>query len=132
MSNTEKKDFSDMPCPFLCVREGINGQFNSWADIKGAGYSVNSRDPVTNSTFLHYAAAYGLRNFLRQLIQEDDLDYLAVDSSGRLASQLAFEISGDIALGRLLMKKEMQQAVATDVEIYGPEAGRKLSGCTPL
>lgn len=129
MSETEFKDLRKELNPFECVHEGIIGVFNSLADWKAAGCTVNSRDPKTNGTMLHIAAALGSRSLLREIIKDPDVDYLVQDFKGRYPSELAYRVARDCALGRLLLKKEMQQASEADLVIYGPDAGKKRSEC---
>ena len=91
-----------------------------------AGVDVYYRDPETKGTLLHYAAAYGVRSVIKLLLKEGKkLPYLSKDAKGRYASELAYEIPGDIALGRLLIKKESEGAIDNQMIIYGPDAGTR-------
>lgn len=82
------------------------------------------RDPATFGTLLHVSAAYGIRSIIRKLLTEPEVDYLVQDYKKRYPSELAYEVARDFALGRLLMKKEMQQATKTNRIIFGPDAGK--------
>ena len=71
-------------------------------------------------TALHWAAARGARPCIRLLVATGDCDYLIRNREGRYASDLAFEWARDYAVGRLLLKKQAQQAAATGQPAYIP------------
>ena len=94
-----------------------------------AGDAVGVRDAIHNRadanvqdeegmTPLHYAAAYNARPCLRVLLKIGNLNYLIKDKKGRYASELAFEYGKDYAVGRLLAKKEAEQAAREGVEAW--------------
>lgn len=94
-----------------------------------AGDAVGVRDAIHNHadanvqdedgmTPLHYAAAYNARPCLRVLLKIGNLNYLIKDKKGRYASGLAFEYGKDYAVGRLLAKKEAEQAAREEVEAW--------------
>ena len=94
-----------------------------------AGDAVAVRDAIHNRadanvqdeegmTPLHYAAAYNTRPCIRELIKIGNLNYLIRDKKGRYASELAFEYGKDYAVGRLLAKKEAEQAAKEGVDAW--------------
>lgn len=84
---------------------------------------VNWRDLETGLTLLHLAAGYGDRDLFRHLLKHPDTDYLVEDREGRFPSTLAFVIAKDGAMGRLLVKKQGDQAREMGLVAYGPNAG---------
>jgi ankyrin repeat protein len=78
---------------------------------------ANSQDE-DGMTPLHYAAAYNARPCIRVLIKIGNLNYLIRDKKGRYASELAFEYGKDYAVGRLLAKKEAEQAAQEGVDAW--------------
>jgi len=87
-----------------------------------SGISMDHRDPETGGTLLHAAAAYGVRSVIRLILKDGSTNYLMRDFKGRYPSELAYEVARDFVLGRLLMKKEIEQA--GNRIIYGPDAGK--------
>lgn len=87
------------------------------------GAPVNSRDPATGATALHYAAAYGARGALRVLLRSGKCDFLIRDKYDRLPSELAGLYGHDPVMARLLLKKEVQQARDRKLELHR-RAGR--------
>lgn len=88
--------------------------------IKGAyknGADVNTRDPETGATALHYAASMRARDMLNWLAKCDGIDYLIRDNKGRLPSALAYEVADDLIIGRFLVKKQNEQARERGVDI---------------
>lgn len=81
------------------------------------GVNVNLRDKQ-GMTPLHHAAASGARPCIRLLVASGKCDYLIRDSQGRYAFELAIEWARDYAVGRLLAKKQAQQAAAQGVTAY--------------
>ncbi len=75
------------------------------------GANINYQD-LNGMTVLHHAVACGARPCIRVLVNTGKCDYLLQDKQGRYASELAYEWSQDYAVGRLLAKKEAQQAAA--------------------
>ncbi|MEW8052904.1 MAG: hypothetical protein AB2809_21315 [Candidatus Thiodiazotropha sp.] len=71
---------------------------------------INVRDPGTQASALHFAAARRCIILLRELEKRDELDYLAQDRQGRLPSQLAWEECGHEKLGAELIRKEKAYA----------------------
>lgn len=88
------------------------------ADAIKAGANVNLRDRH-GMTPLHHAAA-GSRACVRVLVKTGECDYLARDAQGRYAFELAIEWARDVAVGRLLAKKQAQQAAARGEFAYIP------------
>ena len=84
---------------------------------------VNWRDVETGLTLLNLAAGYGDRELLRLLLQHPETDYLVEDREGRFPSTLAFVVAKDSVVGRLLVKKQGDQARSLDLVAYGPDAG---------
>ncbi len=83
------------------------------------GMPLNTVDPRTGATILHYAAAYRARPLFRMVneidralrtVNGDGIDYLTRDKQGRLASELAGVYGHDPAMARLLLMKETIQA----------------------
>lgn len=72
--------------------------------------NVNTVDPTTGATALHFAADRSCAGLVDALMQRADLDYLAQDRQGRYASELAWEGAGNEELGALLIRKEKEQA----------------------
>jgi len=82
---------------------------------------VNYPDPRTDAAALHYVAAQGARPAFRVLLKSGRCDFLIRDKRGRLASELAGVYGRDLAMERLLLKKEIAQARRQGVpleEIY--------------
>ena len=71
---------------------------------------VNYHDPRNGATALHYVAAQGARPALRALLKSRELDFLARDDRGRLASILAGTHGRDLAMERFLLTKAIRQA----------------------
>ena len=82
--------------------------------IEKTDVNVNYQDE-DGMTALHWAAACSARPCLRILVNSAKCSYLLKDKNGRFASELAFEYGRDYAVGRLLMKKEAEQAVKDGV-----------------
>lgn len=83
---------------------------------------VNFREPNTGQTTLHRLAAGGARAAIRVLLTYDNLDLLARDGQGRLASEVAFVDGRDPALCHLLEIKEREQAQARNIKLaHRPE-----------
>ncbi len=87
-----------------------------------SGIDPLHRDSDTGMTLLHFAAGYDDRDLLRLLLAPDT-DYTMKDRHGRFASTLAYECSRDFVMGRLLIKKQGEQARERGVILYGPRAG---------
>lgn len=79
-----------------------------------SGLEVNFQDEH-GMTPLHHAAASGERGCLRILVACGRCDYLIRDHFDRYASDIAIEWGRDYAAGRLLVKKQIQQAMAQGV-----------------
>lgn len=77
---------------------------------------VNFIDPHDHATALHYIAAYRARPALRVILKSGKCDFLIRDGQGRLPSQLAREYGHDVAMARLLLIKEIQQAQAQGID----------------
>lgn len=82
------------------------------------GVPVNSRDRATGATALHYAAAHGARGVLRALLKSDQCDFLIRDKRNRLPSELAGLYGRDPVMARLLLKREVQQARARNLQLH--------------
>jgi Ankyrin repeats (many copies) len=78
--------------------------------LAAQGAPVNYHDPRNGLTALHYVAAQGARRAFRALLRIPGLDYLARDDQGRLASEMAGAYGRNLAMERLLFRKEIQQA----------------------
>ena len=89
-------------------------------DLIEKGADVNVRDPQSGMSPLHIAAALGCRPVCRALVSCGKTNYLLRDASGRYAFELAIEWAQDYALGRLLIKKQGQQAVQAGVPAWEP------------
>ena len=103
---------------FSHVRKGDASRL-SHAVARGADVNVQDRHRMTP---LHHAAALGERACVRVLVNSRRCDYLARDSQGRYAFELAIEWARDHAVGRLLAKKQAQQAAEQDVPAYVPRS----------
>jgi hypothetical protein len=71
-------------------------------------------------TALHFAASENSRTAIRLLVASGKCDYLIQDKQGRYAFELAVEWARDYAVGRLLAKKQAQQAETLGVAAYVP------------
>ena len=78
--------------------------------LAAQGAPVNYHDPRNGLTALHYVAAQGARRAFRALLRIGGLDFLARDDQGRLASEMAGAFGQNLAMERLLFRKEIQQA----------------------
>jgi len=78
--------------------------------LAAQGAPVNYHDPRNGLTALHYVAAQGARRAFRALLRIGGLDFLARDDQGRLASEMAGAYGRNLAMERLLFRKEIQQA----------------------
>ena len=93
-------------------------------EVKGllmADTDVNVQDG-DGMTALHYAALTGARPCIRLLVKSGQCDYLIQDVQGRYAFELAVEWARDYAVGRLLARKQAQQAAAMGITAYIPRA----------
>jgi len=104
---------------FLAVQHLSAEQLAHW--LAEPGVNVNVRDD-SGMTPLHHAAARGARPCIRLLVGSGRCDYLIRDQQGRYAFELALEWARDYAVGRLLAKKQAQQAAAQGVAAYVPRA----------
>ena len=84
------------------------------AELIALGVDVNVQDERGN-TALHYAAALGARPSIRLLVNSGRCNYLLRNKRGRYAYQLALISARDPAVARLLIKKQLQQAVSEGV-----------------
>ncbi|MAT94102.1 MAG: hypothetical protein CME59_16090 [Halioglobus sp.] len=96
------------------IKKGRVSSFEAYAD---QGFSMNCQSARSGFTPLHMAALVGAREITRRLVKMKDLDYLARDYKGRLASQLAFVHAHDPAVARLLRKKERRQADTMGIKV---------------
>jgi ankyrin repeat protein len=87
------------------------GDYKAIAFMAGDGslLDINYQNE-SGMTILHYAAMSDNRPLIRYLVRLGKCDYLIKDNMGRYASELAFEIAQDYAVGILLAKKEAKQA----------------------
>ena len=88
---------------------------------------VNYQDQ-NGMTALHHAAAIGARPCIRVLVNSGQCDYLIKDNENRYAYELAIIWAKDYAVGRLLAKKQAQQAHEQGVPAYDkPKMKKKKS-----
>ena len=85
-------------------------------ELIAQGVDVNQKYPEIGMTALHFAAGFNDRLSIKELIKSDKLDYLVQNAWGELPSTIAFERSINPAIGRFLIKKEMQQAEAEGID----------------
>jgi hypothetical protein len=85
--------------------------------LAAQGAPVNYHDPKNGLTALHYVAAQGARRAFRALLRIGGLDFLARDYRGRLASEMAGAYGHNLAMERLLFRKEIQQARAKGIPL---------------
>lgn len=71
--------------------------------------TLHHQEDRTGFTPLHYAAAYNARRVVVALVNSGRCDVLAKDGLGRTAASLAYEVAGNAALGRYLLRKEYQK-----------------------
>jgi Ankyrin repeats (many copies) len=93
--------------------------------LAAQGAPVNYHDPRNGLTALHYVAAQGARRAFRALLRIGGLDFLARDDRGRLASEMAGAFGQNLAMERLLFRKEIQQARENGIpleELYRRDA----------
>jgi ankyrin repeat protein len=96
--------------------------------LAGQGAPVNYPDPRNGLTALHYVAAQGARRAFRALLRIGGLDFLARDYRGRLASEMAGAYGHNLAMERLLFRKEIQQAREKGIpleKLYRRDAPRR-------
>lgn len=93
-----------------CEADAIQAFINS-------GANVNFQD-AQGMTALHHAAARGARACIRVLVNSGQCDYLIKDNEDRYAFEIAIEWAKDYAVGRLLAKKQKQQAVRQGVPAW--------------
>ena len=80
--------------------------FNLISKVK----DINVRDPETNATALHFAAARNALPLLTELEKQSELNYLARDQEGRYPSELAWHIAHNEELGHHLQQAESEYA----------------------
>jgi hypothetical protein len=95
---------------FLAAAEDADPERLTALAAQGAPPPINYRDPRTFATALHFVAAQGARPAFRALLKIGGCDFLARDKWGRLASEMAGVYGDDLAMERLLLKKEIRQA----------------------
>lgn len=94
-----------------------------WGDAGQMEFALR-KDPDVNAkddqgmTALHHAAARGARSCIRLLVGTGKCDYLIRDNYGRYAFELAIEGGRDMAVARLLLKKQIQQAGDMHLHAY--------------
>lgn len=86
-------------------------------DFSSLGDLINTREPETGATAMHYVAAYNMRFVFNWLVKQPGLDYLVRDNRGRLPSALAFEVANNPAMGRYLASKQNHQAQSQGIDI---------------
>ena len=87
---------------------------------------VNYQDQ-NGMTALHHAAALGARPCIRVLVNSGQCDYLLKDKENRYAYELAIIWAKDYAVGRLLAKKQAQQALEQGVPAFDKPKKKKKS-----
>lgn len=111
------------------LRAAEDGDEKTLQKLIGEGVAVNTRDPATGGTALHYAAAHAARPALRVLVNSGRCDFMVRDKKGRLASELAGVYGRDPAMARLLLRKEVEQARTQRLQVTRretrPEAERE-------
>jgi hypothetical protein len=111
---------------FLAAAEDASPERLEALAAKGA--PVNYHDPRNGATALHYVAAQGARPALRALLKSGELDFLARDDRGRLASTLAGTYGRDLAMERFLLTKAIRQARESGIplqQIYRRDAASR-------
>lgn len=101
-------DAAASPADIALFNGAAYGLVEQVTEALAQGANVNVRD-TRNSTPLHVAAAYSAASTLRVLAKTDGVDFCAVDELGRTPSSLAYEVAENFAVGRYLLKKEVQQ-----------------------
>ena len=97
-------------------------------DLIKQGVFINYHDPRNGATALHYVAARGARPALRALLKSGELDFLAREDRGRLASTLAGTHGRDLAMERFLLTKAIRQARENGIplrQIYRRDAASR-------
>jgi ankyrin repeat protein len=98
--------------------------------LAAQGAPVNYHDPRNGLTALHYVAAQGARRAFRALLRIGGLDFLARDDRGRLASEMAGAFGQNLAMERLLFRKEIQEAREKGIpleQLYRRDATPRLT-----
>lgn len=104
------------------------------ATLAAQGAPVNYHDPRNGLTALHYVAAQGARRAFRALLKIGGLDFLARDDQGRLASEMAGAYGRNLAMERLLFRKEIQQARVKGIpleQLYQRDAAPRSAPSNP-
>lgn len=111
-----KQELSGIASEYLIakVKSGNADFIQSFID---QGADVNFQDKH-DMTALHHAAARGARPCIRVLVNSGLCDYLIKDNQNRYAFEIAIEWAKDYAVGRLLAKKQKQQAVKQGVQAW--------------
>jgi ankyrin repeat protein len=107
--------FVDLGEQFLAAAEDADPK--QLESLAARAAPVNYRDPRNGATALHYVASQGARPAFRALLKIGRCDFLVRDNQERLASELAGTYGQDLAMERLLLKKEIRQARETGVPI---------------
>lgn len=93
-----------------CFEAARSGNVRALRFLIESDANIDEQEEGTGLTALHYAAGYGVRACLRLLVNSGRCDYLIRDAQDRYPSEVATEVARDYAVGRLLAKKEAEQA----------------------
>lgn len=110
------KQLSELASEYLIahVKAGNADLIQDWIE-KGADVNYQDKRGMTS---MHHAAARGARPCIRALVNSGKCDYLIKDNQNRYAFEIAIEWAKDYAVGRLLAKKQKQQALKQGVPAW--------------
>ncbi|MEZ5551521.1 MAG: hypothetical protein R3E82_11570 [Pseudomonadales bacterium] len=97
----------------------LNGDSADVEQAIASGAPLDYAMPDTGATALHLAASIASRGAIRALLRaEENLSFCVRDHEGRFPSEIAYLYGRDVAMARLLARKEKKEARA---------AGRQLT-----